>query len=181
MEKFIQVYENVISEEFCDKIVEKYEKNKNQAEIIDNQSRPSFQQINLHQHENWAKFRSTLQITFQKYIKQYKEDCGINEYQWPEQYGFEQFRMKKYLPNDKDQFQSHVDVQNYATARRFLVFFLYCNNNESGETLFNNMDIKIACKKNTLLMFPPLWLYLHSGLKPINKPKYIIGSYLHYI
>jgi len=89
--------------------------------------------------------------------------------------------MKRYLPNDKDQFKAHVDVQNYDTARRFLVFFLYCSDNEAGQTIFNELDINIHCSKASLLMFPSLWPYLHSGAKPINTPKYIIGSYLHYI
>ena len=30
-------------------------------------------------------------------------------------------------------------------------------------------------------MFPPLWPWVHAGMKPINKPKYMVGSYLHYI
>ena len=89
--------------------------------------------------------------------------------------------MKRYLPNNKDQFKAHVDVQNYDTARRFLVFFLYCSDNEAGQTLFNELDINTHCTKASLLMFPPLWPYLHSGVKPINTPKYIIGSYLHYV
>jgi len=37
------------------------------------------------------------------------------------------------------------------------------------------------CKKGSILIFPPLWTHLHSGLKPIDKPKYIVGSYLHYV
>lgn len=181
MEKYIRVYKNVVSDEFCDKIVSKFEKNSSQMEIIENQSRPNFQQINLHKHEEWKKFCTTLQITFQKYLKEYKEDCGITEYHWPEQYGFEEYRMKRYMPNNNDQFKAHVDVQNYASARRFLVFFLYCDDNEAGQTLFNDFNISSKCVKGSLLMFPPLWPYLHSGLKPIKKPKYIIGSYLHYI
>jgi hypothetical protein len=181
MDKYIKIYNDVISSVFCDKIVTKFEKNSSQMEIVDNEQRPSFQQINLHKHNEWAKFRSSLDIVFKKYIKQYKEDCGITEYHWPEQYGFEQYRMKRYLPNNKDQFKPHVDVQNYDSARRFLVFFLYCNDNEAGQTIFNDMDINVSCSKASLLMFPPLWNYLHSGAKPIDKPKYIIGSYLHYI
>ncbi len=179
--KYIKVYNDAISTDFCDKIVTKFEKNIHQIESFENYGRPNFQQINLHQHEEWAKFRSSLDIVFKKYLKQYKEDCGITEYHWPAQYGFEQYRMKRYLPNDKDQFKPHVDVQNYDTARRFLVFFLYCSDNEAGQTIFNDMDINVSCSKASLLMFPPLWNYLHSGAKPIDKPKYIIGSYLHYI
>jgi hypothetical protein len=181
MEKYIRVYKNAVSDDFCDKIVSKFEKNSSQMEIIENQSRPNFQQINLHQHDEWKNFCSTLQITFKKYITQYKEDCGITEFHWPEQYGFEQFRMKRYLANNTDEFAYHVDVQNYASARRFLVFFLYCDDNKAGQTIFNDMNINISCTKASLLMFPPLWTYLHSGSIPIDKPKYIIGSYLHYI
>ena len=181
MEKYIRVYKNVISDDFCDKIVAKFEKNSSQMEIVDNEQRPSFQQINLHQHDEWAKFRSSLDIVFKKYLKEYKEDCSITEYHWPEQYGFEQYRMKRYLPNNKDQFKAHVDVQNYDTARRFLVFFLYCDNNEAGQTLLSDLGISVPCTKASLLMFPPLWTYLHTGIKPIAKPKYIIGSYLHYL
>ena len=181
MEKYIKVYNNVVSDDFCDKIVGKFEKNSSQMEIMENYSRPNFQQINLHEHEEWKKFCSTLQTTFQKYIKQYKEDCGITEYHWPEEYGFEQFRMKRYLPNDKDEYACHVDVQSYASARRFLAFFLYCDDNERGETWIDVQNTQITCTKGSLLMFPPLWTYLHSGAKPINKPKYIVGSYLHYL
>jgi hypothetical protein len=89
--------------------------------------------------------------------------------------------MKRYLANNTDEFAYHVDVQNYASARRFLVFFLYCDDNKAGQTIFNDMNINISCTKASLLMFPPLWTYLHSGSIPIDKPKYIIGSYLHYI
>ena len=45
-------------------------------------------------------------------------------------YGFEAIRMKKYMPNNIDEFKEHVDVGDYASARRFLVFFLYLDDNE---------------------------------------------------
>ena len=65
-------------------------------------------------------------------------------------------------------------------AKRFLVFFLYLNDNEGGLTSFPEYDTMIQPKAGTLLMFPPLWTHKHIGHKPIKKPKYIIGSYLHY-
>ena len=39
---------------------------------------------------------------------------------------------------------------------------------------------KLGAVEFDLLMFPPLWPWLHAGNKPIDKPKYILGSYLHY-
>ena len=180
MQKYIRSYKNVVSDDFCDKIVAKFEKNSSQMEIIDNQERPTFQQINLHKHQEWSKFTESLDVVFDKYLNEYKEDCGITEYHWPEQHGFEQYRMKRYMPNDKDQFKAHVDVQDYASARRFLVFFLYLDQNEKGWTSFSNYDMKIQPERGKLLMFPPTWTYLHTGHKPVDRPKYILGSYLHY-
>ena len=47
--------------------------------------------------------------------------------------------------------------------------------------LFPKLKHEVKCKKGTMLMFPPMWTHLHAGLKPIDKPKYIVGSYLHYV
>ena len=111
----------------------------------------------------------------------YKKDCNIKEKQWPERFGFEEIRFKRYLPNDKDEFKEHVDVGDYNSARRFLVFFLYLNNNFDGRTSFSEYDMQVYPKAGRLLMFPPTWTYLHAGFKPKLEPKYIIGSYLHYV
>ena len=70
---------------------------------------------------------------------------------------------------------------DYASAKRFLVFFLYLKDNKEGYTSFPEYDLKVKPKAGRLLMFPPLWTYKHIGHKPIEVPKYIIGSYLHYV
>jgi len=75
----------------------------------------------------------------------------------------------------------HVDVTNKNNNIRFLVFFLYLDDNDAGETMFPQIEKSSLCKKGSLLMFPPLWPWLHAGEKPIDKPKYILGSYLHYV
>ena len=80
-----------------------------------------------------------------------------------------------------DQFGPHVDVIDKNTSTRFLVFFVYLDDNISGGTHFDRINLTSPCKKGSMLIFPPLWTHLHSGLKPIDKPKYIVGSYLHYV
>ena len=50
-----------------------------------------------------------------------------------------------------------------------------------GATSFEEYNITVRPERGKLLMFPPTWTYLHTGHKPIKTPKYIIGSYLHYI
>lgn len=141
----------------------------------------SFQQITLQAHTELRPFGNALQEVFNQYISQYMKDCNVTDKMFPEQYAFEMFRMKRYLPNDIDEFHDHVDVGNYDSARRFLVFFLYLDNNKGGHTDFPQMDISVSPEAGRMLMFPPMWTHLHAGRKPIDKPKYIIGSYLHYV
>ena len=62
-----------------------------------------------------------------------------------------------------------------------IVFFLYLNYNFGGQKAFSEYDTVVQPKAGRLLMFPPTWTYLHTGHKPLETPKYIIGSYLHYV
>ena len=89
--------------------------------------------------------------------------------------------MKKYEVNNRDEFKEHVDVMDYASAKRFLVFFLYLNENEGGLTSFSEYGINVKPEAGRMLMFPPLWTHKHAGTMPLKEPKYIIGSYLHYV
>ena len=86
------------------------------------------------------------------------------------------------MPGGQDRFPDHVDVLDHKTARRFLAAFIYLDNNEKGQTIISPKDGKFVsfCIRGSLLLFPPLWPWMHTGMSPIDKPKYIIGSYLHY-
>jgi len=180
-ESYIRVYDNVINKDLCDKLISKFEKETRHYEDMSFIDHRSFMQINLHQHEEWRKFRENLQPIFLEQIERYKKDCNITKWMFPDEFGLEHFRMKRYLPNNIDQFNDHVDVHDYMSARRFLVFFLYLNDNDGGETELLNQKISVKPKAGSLLLFPPLWTYPHAGRKAINRPKYIIGSYLHYV
>ena len=107
--------------------------------------------------------------------------------QWPEKNGIEPPKIKRYLPDTSDEFPDHVDVLDYKTARRFLVMFIYLTDNERGATRIQMKDSRWRdlfisdCKQGSIVIFPPMWPWLHAGQKPVNNPKYIIGSYLHYV
>jgi len=185
-DEFVKVYHNAIPDDFCDKLIKQYEDNPQQYYHQDrkNEARDfkmSFSQIHLEEHGIWKNDVLHMKDTYRKYLKKYTEDCSITPSMWPIEYSFEGIRMKRYLPNDKDMFGSHVDVTSLSLAARFLVFFLYLDDNEAGQTTFERTNFSSSCKKGSLLMFPPMWPWLHAGQKPINKPKYIVGSYLHYV
>ena len=182
MENYIRCYDNVVSDEFCDNMIHQFESLPEQYEKH-SQGEMSFTQIHLLAHEEWKTEVAYLVDVFKESIKKYREECNIGYKSniWPQKYSFEGMRLKRYLADGVDQFGNHVDVADYNSARRFLVFFLYLDNNKGGSTTFPDYGIKSECKKVSLLMFPPLWPWLHAGEKPIDKSKYILGSYLHYV
>jgi len=185
MNNYIQIYNNVIDDNYCDELREKFEKKSKQQEHIE-QGPMSFSQLNLnlnsYDKSYWQDDVSKLSNVFLHYINQYKQDCDITPQMWPVERTdiLEQIRIKKYLNNDKDEFGPHVDAISSESALRFLVFFIYLDDNERGETAFPQLGVASPCKKGNLLMFPPLWPWMHAGAKPVGKSKYIVGSYLHY-
>jgi hypothetical protein len=180
METYIRKYDNVVSPELCDSLIKKFEANSDHYEKHQ-QGLMSFTQINLLKHKEWHKDVHTVANNLTGCVDQYKKDCNVLPGMWPKKYTLEPLRMKRYLPDGTDQFGAHVDVDCHNNAKRFLVFFLYLDDNKEGSTSFPQHDISSECKKGSCLLFPPMWPWLHAGQKPIDKPKYIIGSYLHYV
>ena len=192
MDNFIQVYDDVIDEDSCQMLIDKFESSEDQYEEVRQAERDeaiAFKQINLvTHHEDWKSVSAGAMEMFQDYIMTYIHDCKIMPKQWPTTYGYEALRIKRYENNDYDRFDPHVDVMNYETARRFLAFFVYLNDvDEGGETVFLSINrpgtyipIKIKPKVGRLLMFPPTWQYYHAGLKPVSGKKYLLSSYCHY-
>ena len=181
MKQFIQTYDNVIDKQFAKQLIAMFEESPHLHEDVTLKGHRSFQQITLQYHTELRPFGNALQDVFDMYIRKYMDDCNVTDMMFPQQYSYEMFRMKRYMPNDVDEFADHVDVGNYDSARRFLVFFLYLDDNEAGHTTFPQFDIAVKPETGRMLMFPPMWTHLHAGTKPVKKPKYIIGSYLHYV
>ena len=181
-ENYIRTYDNVINHQLCDDMIAEFEKSEEQFDVQTLKGHRSFTQIALQQHENWKQFLDPLYWAFNKCIKEYMKDCNIVERMFPEEFAYEMFRMKRYEPNGVDEFNDHVDVGNHASAKRFLVFFLYLNEPEGGETDFPQRGVSVLPKAGRLLMFPPMWTHLHAGRKVTgDTSKYIVGSYLHYV
>ena len=191
MDNLIRVYDDVIDEESCQKLIEKFEKSEEHFEKVyekDEEERISFKQLQLIKLKEWESVQQGMLELFQDYIVRYKTDCNIKDKQWPQEYGYEAIRMKRYLNNDFDRFDPHVDVLDHHTSRRFLAFFIYVNDvDEGGETKFVNLNkegtyvpLTVNPKRGRLLMFPPMWPWYHAGLKPESGKKYLIHSYCHY-
>ena len=181
LDDLIHLYENALDFDTCDFLIEFFDQSLEHHEILEQEGKPNFTQINLTKHSKTTdklnKVHKDIIKVVQKYRNEYYE--FVDSRVFPSTHAFEQFRIKRYNTGGEDRFDTHVDVADYSSARRFLSFMFYLNDvSEGGETVFR--DKKITPKKGTLLVFPPLWMYPHRGNPPISNPKYIMSTYLHY-
>lgn len=179
---YIKVYDNVLSDSECFELINVFISGKQFHEKIHSpNSRPRFTQLNYSKHYSHTKGFPNLINTFKKCIDKYQIDTRIGDYQFPNTYAFEEIRIKRYKSEDEERFDLHTDVADYKSSKRFLAFFVYLNEVEGGETSFPTLDLSISPKAGRILIFPPLWMYPHSGMIPVSGTKYIISSYLHYL
>ena len=151
MDNLIRNYSDVLTSEKCQYFIDKFEANSEMQEVQNNSKGKTLTVMNL-MNSSDTPFREDLNFLgniFMTYVEKYKEDCDIKSFQFPKEFGVEAFKIKRYLPNGKDAFPSHIDVNNRENARRFLVMFVYLNDNRKGETLINLKDDSFvsSCKK----------------------------------
>ena len=168
----------VLSDSLCDSLVELFENDADHHERVDNQFKPTFTQLNLNQYH--AKIVPTLSQYAIDTINLYKEDVPATEYLPPIRY-FEEFRIKRYHTGGADRFDEHVDVANYASAKRCVAMLFNLNSVPvGGQTTFPLHGHTFRATKGYVTVFPPTWEYPHAGESPISNTKYIMSTYLHY-
>lgn len=181
MNDFIQTYDDALEPETCKFLIDVFENCPNHQEVIDNDKKPSFTQFNLTENRNISdeveKVHQHIISKLIEYRNRYYE--YVDSRVFPEKHNYEQFRIKRYNNDGNDLFDTHVDVMDHASARRFLSYLFYLNDvSEGGETVFQGLTTLPKCGR--LLMFPPLWTFPHRGNAPRSNPKYILTAYLHY-
>lgn len=182
----VLVFDGALPHTFCKTLIEKFEANEDGVQVDTLLANVRhFKEVNVSQH--WQKEHEIMVGVVQTAWKSYMTmENVLFDVQWPSAFGYEHFRMKRYLPNGKDQFGLHTDVGSYGSARRFLAFLWYLNTVEvGGQTGFGkNVDapeLLIPAVEGRVLIFPPLWTFPHWGAKPESSNKYIVSGYLHYI
>mgnify|MGYP001200751392 CR=1 FL=1 len=199
MAHYIRTYPNFFDEELCDAYVQTFEETmaKDAKEVEDTSIctgpvRPdghkicgtcNCQRMNPMGFDRFDHLNTLALSKFQGCLDTYKKDVDLHVKAWPKEFGWEEFRMKRFLCDTDEQFQDHVDVKSREGAKRFLIMMVYLNDDfDEGETQFSVLGDKIKPEKGKLLMFPPHWQYLHRGNPPKNGyAKYFLMTYLNYV
>ncbi len=196
IDPYIRCYKNVLDENVCASMIRTYERLwQEQEEYIRKMSlcyaedgrklcgACDCQRLDIMQH---SEFKSPINYVMGKLlqtIKQYAIDVELAPNQWPDQYGFENVRIKRYLGDQKQQHDYHSDVNDVSSAKRFLAVVCYLNDDFSGgETYFPKYKIKTEVETGTVVLFPATWNYLHKG-NPVTDghAKYILGTFTNYV
>jgi len=194
--QYIKLYQNIIDPRICSALIETYEKLwKEQAQKIKEMSlcydtkgvkvcgSCDCQRLDIMQHDEFKDLFKFVLAYIQNQINVYKQDCGIVPEQWPTSFGFENFRIKRYLPDGIQQHNFHSDVTNKTAAKRFVSIICYLNDDfEGGETSFPNFEYDSQVRTGGMIIFPCTWSYLHKG-NPVTKggAKYVLGTFLNYV
>lgn len=185
MTDFVYTINDCLDESLCNSLITKFEMSGLEHHYrVDNQGKPRFTQMDimpLYQRDAVITdavdniidaIRYTILPMYGKYT---------NTQFFPAEWDLERFRIKKYKAKTDDEFGPHVDVADYASAKRFLAIFFYLNDvMEGGETQFFNEGKWIKPRKGTAVVFPPFWMFPHQGRPAFSNDKYLLSTYLHY-
>lgn len=183
LSEFIKVYDNALPVEACRALREAFDsmaamQQSNGAGIRPALEGSSWTELDLTRHGDIG-VKALFLEQVQKYREIYSSELALGLPVSPVR-RLAELIVKRYRPKGGDQFQLHYDSLG-PVANRYLVFLWYLNDvSEGGETDFPDIGVKVTPKEGRLVIFPPYWMFQHSGLPPKSNDKYIISTYLLY-
>lgn len=192
--KFIYHKEKAFSEEFCDSLIELFEKKEKENEVIVGSMMGGIDfgvknttEINLYEypelvnHENFfSVINKHLSDNFLNNLPQ-RGNFDPNIKLFPGATTYETCQIQKYKKGEGHYESWHVEIENLKSSVRTFSMIVYLNDvEEGGETGFLYPEMKIKPTKGGLVIFPSAYPFVHCGYKPISNDKYIIATWLIY-
>ncbi len=174
---YVRVYDGTLALQHCQALIDRFEAAPALQENTPADRAFRFVELNVSRH--WPEVESQVFGVMMDRIQDYWQALEVGPC-WPKKVDVEKLRLKRYLPDGRDHFPPHVDVTNAEESRRFLTAILYLNQTGGGETVFPALDLTVTPAPGRMVVFPPLWLFLHAGLPPRGQAKYILHRYLWY-
>ena len=180
---FIEIYDDVLSQEQCKQIITEFELDKiNQeagqcgdgvVEIIKKSTDI------VHNVDDGSVTSSIILSALNKPLEDYKKKYPeINQIYWwnisPK------FHIQRYYPNE-GYFYPHAEVTDISSAMRVLVWMFYLNDVNDGGTKFTNYNKIINATKGRLVLWTPYWTHTHHGIISSTQTKYIATGWYSFI
>jgi hypothetical protein len=198
---FIKIYDGVLAEELCQKIITAFDSD--DEFYLDSYTGtlgtpPENARTGYQNHRNaielnctkraavapkWNGIMRVMNNHAAHLYKRYYNDLIKDGY--PKELLFkpvtlEQFRMHRYDPGTH-YYKQHIDSIEATSCKRMLVLLYYLNTvDEGGETSFETIDLKVTPVQGRVCIAPTWFGYPHTAEMPISNPKYMIKTYIHY-
>ena len=180
---FISVYEDAISEEYCEKFIGYIEHYVENGIILREPFEPDHKDhstINFNNDANYDMLSGdNLPLTFLPMIKEYVDDY-LERYSLLKHEILLMFDVKaKKIPVGGGFHRWHYENGGLQVSPRKLVVQLYLNTvEEGGETEFLYINKRVKAKQGTLIIFPAAFTHTHRGNPPIGQDKYILTTWV---
>ena len=171
----IGVYENAVSDEWCNKVIEYFENNTKYASPRDEEGGSLVgirdTQLALEDPALVEEFNSFFDKTFKLYKYKYTHV--------PLPLENISYKLQKTLPTE-GYHPYHIERDGtLPTIKREMVYTVYLNDvEEGGETEFLYQLTRLKPKKGTLCLFPAGYTHVHRGNTPLSGEKYIMTGWL---
>jgi len=180
LESFVQVFDGALDAALCGRMIDSFH-------ALERFQRPNGEGVRSGlDASRWteldigplsdAGFRAMLLQNMHAHLARYVEAVGLT-IPVPATTRTSELIIKRYRPGGEERFQPHFDSLG-EVSNRYLVFLWYLNDvAEGGETAFVDLDLEVKPKTGRLLMFPPYWMFQHTGRAPVSNDKYILSTY----
>ena len=174
-DQHIGVYENAVSDEWCDKIINYFESNINKAKARNEEGGSSLGVRDTHLYLSDEKIINEFNTYFSKIFSLY----NYKYTNIPQPLKINNYKIQKTLPTEgfHPYHIEHGDVP--PSLFRVAAYTVYLNDvEEGGETEFLYQLKRIKPKKGTICIFPAAYTHVHRGNTPFSGEKYIMTGWL---
>ena len=174
---FIEIYDDALSVENCDKLIEYFNTNPRGEGVVADHVVDPDQKKSTELHDTLFSLHTlpfqwifpTLKEYTDKYIETYIPLKHVKKWGLDEE-----FTLKKFEGEDEGYKVWHTEHSiNY--PNRILVWMFYLNDAHSGTEFFHHPNIE--SKKGRLVIWPAGWTHYHKGVTPNKGIKYIISGW----
>ena len=183
MKTFIESFDNAISSEHCELIIDYMNQSHDLRPGltmggVEPKIKDSFDIImNLDELNQVNQIiTNALCECIEEYTKKHQQLNYIQRWEC-----YSGYNLQKYKPN-QGYHQTHCENMSRNTSSRILAWMFYLNTLiDDGGTHFDNYDITMNAVQGRCLIWPAYWTHFHHGVVSKTETKYIATGWIHFI
>jgi hypothetical protein len=184
---FIGIFDNVFSDELCDKYI-KYFENCLNENLTHARNVPSYQIADRSADLISAKYflETNIQYVAVEFLAKFWTECyprynqKFSILQQFDKHNIFDVKIQKTMPGE-GYHSWHTEAMHLKDRNRIMAFMLYLNDvDDGGETEFLYQKVRFKPTKDRLLIWPAGYTHPHRGNPPLSTDKYVITGWIEY-